>query len=64
MHQILSLQPDFIAQKFRLQNEIEKRGHKCIFYLKFHCKLNFIKMYWDAAKQYTREYCNYTWGGL
>ena len=40
MRWILSLQPDFIAQKFRLQNEIEKRGYKCIFYPKFHCELN------------------------
>ena len=64
MHQILSLQPDFIAQKSRLQTEIEKKGHKCIFYLKYHCELNYIEMYWGAAKQYTREYCEYTWSGL
>ena len=42
---ILSLQPDFIAQKSRLQDEIEKRRHKYILYPKFHCKLNFIEMY-------------------
>ena len=64
MHRILSLQPDFIAQKSRLQDEIEKRGHKCIFYPKFHCELNFIEMYWDAAKQYTRKHYDYTWKGL
>src|SRR5688500_17687549 len=28
---ILSLQPDFLAQKSQLQEEIEKQGHKCIF---------------------------------
>src|SRR5579859_6293038 len=64
MRRILSLQTDFIAQKSRLQNEIEKRGHKCIFYHKFHCELNFIEMYWGASKQYTREHCDYTWNGL
>jgi len=64
MRQILSLQPDFIAQKSKLQNEIEKRGHKCIFYPKYHCELNYIEMYWDAVKRYTREYCDYTWANL
>jgi hypothetical protein len=47
---ILSLQPDFLAQKSQLQEEIEKHGHKCIFYPKYHCELNYIEMYWDAAK--------------
>ncbi len=47
---ILSLQPDFLAQKSQLQEKIEKRGHKCIFYPKYHCELNYIEMYWGAAK--------------
>ena len=47
---ILSLQPDFIVQKSRLQDEIEKREHKCIFYPKFHYELNFIEIYWDTVK--------------
>ncbi len=64
MRRILSLQPDFIAQKSKLQNEIEKRRHKCIFYSKYHCELNYIEMYWDAVKRYTREYCDYTWANL
>jgi len=64
MRHILSLQPDFLAQRSKLQVEIEKRGHKCIFYPKYHCELNYIEMYWGAAKRYTRENCNYTWAGL
>jgi hypothetical protein len=64
MRRILSLQPDFISQKSQLQEEIEKRGHKCIFYPKYHCELNFIEMYWGAAKRYTRENCDYSWSGL
>src|SRR5919205_2769891 len=64
MRRILSLQSDFLAQKSKLQVEIEKHGHKCIFYPKYHCELNYIEMYWGAAKRYTREYCDYTWVGL
>ncbi|PKC12706.1 hypothetical protein RhiirA5_372879 [Rhizophagus irregularis] len=64
MHKILSLEEDFKSQKSQLQEEIEKRGHICIFYPKYHCKLNYIEMYWGAAKRYTRENCNYTWSSL
>src|SRR5215204_1485057 len=64
MRKILLLQEDFKAQKSQLQEEIEKRDHKCIFYPKYHCELNYIEMYWGTAKRYTREYCNYTWTGL
>ena len=60
----MSLQPDFFAQKSELETVIEKAEHKCIFYPKFHCELNFIEMYWGAAKRYTCEHCNYTWNGL
>src|SRR2546430_1555468 len=64
MKRILSLQEDFKSQKSQIQEEIEKKGHKCIFYPKYHCELNFIEMYWGAAKKYAREHCNYTWSGL
>ncbi len=43
---------------------IEEAGYVCIFYPKFHCKLNFIEWYWGAAKHYTWENCNYSWSGL
>ena len=62
--QILSLQPDFLAQKSALVEIIENASHVCIFFLKFHCELNFIERYWGAAKQHTRNNCDYTWSGL
>uniref|UniRef100_U9TZ17 Tc1-like transposase DDE domain-containing protein n=1 Tax=Rhizophagus irregularis (strain DAOM 181602 / DAOM 197198 / MUCL 43194) TaxID=747089 RepID=U9TZ17_RHIID len=61
---ILSLQPDFAAQKPLIQEIIEDRGHKVIFYPKFHCGLNFIEQFWGAAKQFMRNNCDYTFKGL
>ncbi|GES93332.1 hypothetical protein RCL_jg21131.t1 [Rhizophagus clarus] len=61
---IISLQPDFLGQKSASEEVILEAGHKCIFYPKFHCELNYIERYWGAAKRYTRENCNYSWSGL
>lgn len=61
---LLAWQPDFRNQKSRLVEEIEKQGHKAIFYPKFHCELNFIEYFWGAAKRYARENCEYTFKGL
>ena len=47
-----------------LVEEIERRGHKALFYPKFHCELNFIEYYWGAAKRYARDNCLYTFKGL
>ena len=47
---LLFMQPDFLDQKPLLQEFIEHRHHLYDFYPKYHCKLNFIKQYWGAAK--------------
>ena len=47
---LLFCQPDFVAQKSQLKEQIESHGHNCNFYPKFHCELNFIEQYWGAVK--------------
>jgi hypothetical protein len=47
---ILDVQEDFLNQKLILQEVIKSLEHKVIFYPKFHYELNYIKMYWEAAK--------------
>ena len=51
MQCILSLEKDFCNKKPLLQLVIEKVGHKCLFLLHFHCKLNPIEMVWAQAKR-------------
>jgi hypothetical protein len=47
---LLYTQSNFTSQKPLLQEYIELCNHLCDYYPKYHCKLNFIKQYWDAAK--------------
>jgi hypothetical protein len=61
---LLSTQPDFLEQKGRLQEEVERRGHLCLFFPKYHCELNWIEYFWGRAKWYTRQNCKYTWPAL
>ena len=35
-----------------------------MFYLKFHCELNYIESFWAEAKWYSRLHCNYTFKDL
>ena len=61
---VMSLEHDFLVQKNAIEESIENAGHKCVFFPKFHCELNFIERYWGAAKRHSRENCNYSWEGL
>lgn len=56
---LLSQQPDFLAQKGRVQEVVEAKGHMVLFYPKFHCELNWIEYFWARVKLYTRSHCRY-----
>ncbi|TDL14382.1 hypothetical protein BD410DRAFT_817185 [Rickenella mellea] len=55
MKKVLSNQTDFIEEKPMIQLYLERRGHICVFFPKFHCELNAIEMYWGFAKYRYRE---------
>lgn len=55
----LSMQPDFMSQRIWLQEIVEDRGHKFIFFPKYHCELNYIEMIWAYIKRLLRSECTY-----
>jgi hypothetical protein len=61
---ILSAQPDFKAQRSRLEEAVEGAGHIALFYPKYHCEMNWIEYYWGACKKYARRHCTYTLPGI
>lgn len=66
---LLSLQPDFMAQKCEIEERIQgtleaPTGHRVMYYPKFHCELNHIEFFWCDCKSYTRKNCTYTIEGL
>ena len=61
---LFSVQPDLLEQMSRLQEEIESRGHLCLFFSKLQCELNWIEYRWGRAKLYTRKNCQYNWPSL
>jgi hypothetical protein len=60
MSTVMSLHEDFKAQRPWLVEVIEDRGHRIIFYPKFHCELNFIEMIWGYTKTFLRRNCSYS----
>lgn len=61
---VLANERDFCNQKGRLEEEIQARGQKVIFYSKFHYKLNFIERFWCSAKWFACENCKYNFEAL
>jgi transposase-like protein len=39
-------------------------GHLRLFFLKFHCELNYIEFFWAQVKKYLCDHCNYTFNTL
>ena len=60
----LAMTGDFREQKGALQDLIEARGYRVLFYSKFYYELNFIEFFWAAVKHYTYENCEYSLDGL
>lgn len=60
----LQAQPDFLEQKTAITLEVEKAGHLCELYPKYHCECNFIERYWGAAKRRARQECDYSYTAL
>ena len=58
---VLGAERDFQDQR---QEEEEALGHRVLFYLKFHCELDFIERYWCRAKWFARENCGYDFEAL
>ena len=58
MREILSNHEDFKTQKTIIEEQIQSRGHICVFFPKFHCKLNPIEHNWCHAKKEARKYVN------
>ena len=47
---------------FPAQELLERRGHRCVFFPKFHCELSPIEMVWASAKRCFRNNCKYEYG--
>ena len=64
MCSVMGCQIDFMEQTSMLEEVVAARGHLARFLPKFHCELNFIKLYWGITKQTTRRRSDMSWYGL
>ena len=55
------MQPDFIAQQCEIEEKIEDLSncYRILYYLKFHCELNYIEYFWYHSKRYAHESYDY-----
>ena len=60
MRQELRTHHDFCNAKTIIEEEIESRGHMCVFLPKFHCELNPIERVWCHAKKHVKAHNNGT----
>lgn len=51
---------DFQDHTTILQQEVQSRGHICLYLPKFHCELNPIESVWCFSKKHTRSHSNGT----
>ena len=58
MREELLKHDDFRNTKTLVQELVERRGHKFMFFPKLHCELIAIERCWCHAKKYTRQYAN------
>ena len=58
MRETLAKFPDFRNPKTLLEELVERRGHICMFFPKFHCELNAIERCRCHEKKHTRQYAN------
>ncbi len=61
---VMANQPNFKAQRCLLEELLAKCNHLSIFYLKFHCELNYIENFWATLKWCTWDNCDYTFPRL
>ena len=59
MQNVLGEMWDFKYEKTKVEKYILGQKHRVLFIPKFHCELNPIQRCWGAAKQYTRQHCDY-----
>ena len=55
---------DFQMAKTLLEEEIEGRGHQCIFSPKYHCECSAIELLWGRGKYDLRSKCDSSLDGL
>ena len=61
---VLSKEEDFLEQEEWLAEVVKRAGFNIIFYPKYHCELNYIKMVWGWTKSYHGRFCTYNYKDL